>query len=263
MGVIMKLLNTKIIMGLIIATGIGFVPVQLDASSPYPHVSTSSEVENVLQRIVDQVAQHAEQTQAVQQNLTVAATQPAAATQRARYCLPARSTGYTLSNSNNSLDLATRFFLAHTMYVIFFGFYDPTRGIFDPVKHGCADYMTICANALVAGVTLAFTHYFNNTTEITIATRRYSRPHFIAIPRTAEILTTTCSICTEDLLRTENQLPLLATNCSTPHVHIFHESCVKDWLTSHGTCPMCTAQVPDPGIVQIIDSATEHTQANS
>ena len=54
---------------------------------------------------------------------------------------------------------------------------------------------------------------------------------------------TTCSICSETIATTDQQLILL------PCIHIFHQGCIQDWLKSElGTqqwnCPTCRAVVP-------------------
>ncbi len=45
-----------------------------------------------------------------------------------------------------------------------------------------------------------------------------------------------CGICLEDFDQGEELLVL-------PCAHLFHEDCVGDWLSTHGTCPFCKAQI--------------------
>jgi hypothetical protein len=304
MGVIMKLLHTKIIMGLIIATGMGLLPIQLDASSPYPHVSTSLEVATILDRLVS----HIEQAQGTEGQALDAANAadnhevPTSATSLLRYHLPARPTKkslrdimldrdsqlvksinflpcmiiapimmrllvLTITNSMALVDLKylmiELFSDEKTRTPLLAEYFQETSLPNDLSSSSSQFNKLIPFRAIVVMFLITLPLIYNLVTRCIAALLKDQQrpPHYLQIPQTAEILTTTCSICTENLLSTENQLPLLATNCNTPHVHIFHQVCLNEWLVDNTSCPACRARVPDPGLVTITNPDSQPTAA--
>lgn len=56
-----------------------------------------------------------------------------------------------------------------------------------------------------------------------------------------------CAICLETLVNTER----MSLICS----HVFHESCINDWLNGHETCPIC--RTIQPKTIHNIDDNVE------
>ena len=51
---------------------------------------------------------------------------------------------------------------------------------------------------------------------------------------------TCCAVCLQEMIAEELAVRL-------PCEHIFHEDCVRQWLTSQHTCPTCRAPLPTRG----------------
>lgn len=56
------------------------------------------------------------------------------------------------------------------------------------------------------------------------------------------LLSQACCICVSDLLDTSTGEKCVKVK-TLPCKHTFHASCIKQWLTSHKTCPVCKADV--------------------
>ena len=60
----------------------------------------------------------------------------------------------------------------------------------------------------------------------------HNKIHFIKVKDTQE-----CSICLENIEKD-------TTGCALPCVHVFHEVCIKRWLTmNNAICPNCRTEV--------------------
>jgi hypothetical protein len=283
----MKLLNIKIIMGLIVATSMGFLP-QLCASSQTPTeqvpagLSAQQTHTQRLARANAIIKRHFADKKAVANTLnarlanevvsnqvpTNKATVPAAITLPAVqtcYHLPVRVLISELRNlltrvhRQGKLPSTINWPMAITAQVcIMWMILNNPNMIARQIC--CAAFYINSLSIAYSIIALIYnqTVYNKILPQLIAAT---SKPHYLQIPQTAEILTTTCSICTENLLSTENQLPLLATNCNTPHVHIFHQVCLNEWLVDNTSCPECRARVPDPGLVTITNPDSQPTAA--
>ncbi len=64
----------------------------------------------------------------------------------------------------------------------------------------------------------------------------------MAIQVRVEVQQDVCCICLDDMEAGRLLITLHCSRGQSPHV--FHRLCLKEWLVSHETCPICRRSVP-------------------
>jgi hypothetical protein len=283
----MKLLNIKIIMGLIVATSMGFLP-PLCASSPTPPTENEildaalNETFLTAQATLQprrfhsapprlRAGQQRPQTAHIEPQQLTAAAAPAA--QATRYRVPVRlqSTMQRLLRTlhqQGRLPLQTDIFDALIPPGVFFQY---LTGYFvgafegrhlDRPLDGIIFFFSCCSVLRLAYMITAFTYnHAVHDRMLPALISHTQQPQILTIPRDAEILQADCSICFAPLLDAPvvpavAQQPIIATNCNaaTGNAHLFHAHCLRRWLDQYSDCPICRVPVIDPAIVEVIET---------
>jgi hypothetical protein len=257
-------LNIKIIMGLIIATSMGFL-LPLCASSPTPPTENT---------IIQEEPAPPVAADAVQ--ITRAAAQAEAA--EIRYHLPARARGDflrllddTISDPRVMFDFSITIIGFAALYSLWLHYEKPSE-IYNTTLANNQHFKSWLTAAFILG--FVYGRYFTMKGLIYLL-ENMNGPHTLAIPHHAPILQADCTICHEPLLDDPAvpQQQIFATNCNaeapTGNAHLLHKSCLQAWFDRRKAqvadldllgrvafgaiqqCPTCRTEVADPGLVTI------------